>query len=94
MFTQRAGDGIHRSWQYGLTEVNSQEKELRARIQVESGGFLSGEQFAPGIKVNTKTILRWAHDDQNIEKAKNGSKHVQHHRRALYPEMEAELYHG
>ena len=92
MFTRRAGDGIHHSWQSRLAEVNSQEKELHARIQVESGSFLSGEQFAPGIEVNTKTILRWAHDDQKIEKAR--SKHVQHHRRALYPEMEAELYRG
>ena len=33
------------------------------------------------FSLNTKTILRWARDEK-IEKAKKGSKHVQHHRRA------------
>ena len=76
MFTRGAGDGIHRSWQSRLTEVNSQEKELHAKVQVDSGGFLSGVQFVPGIEVNTMTILRWVHDEQKTEKAKKGSKHV------------------
>ena len=44
------------------------------------------------FSLNTRTILRWAKDEGQIEKARNGSKHVQHHRTATHPEMEAELY--
>ena len=49
-------------------------------------------QTSKFFSLNTKTILRWARDEEKIEKAKKGSKHVQHHRRAMHPEMEAELY--
>ena len=49
-------------------------------------------QTSKFFSLNTKTVLRWAQDEQKIEKAKQGSKHVEHNRRAMYPEVEAELY--
>ena len=49
-------------------------------------------QTSKFFSLNMKTVLRWAQDEQKIEKAKKGSKHVQHNRRAMYPEVEAELY--
>ena len=49
-------------------------------------------QTSKFFSLNTKTVLRWTQDDQKIEKAKKGSKHIQHNRRAMYPEVEAELY--
>lgn len=42
--------------------------------------------------LNTKTILRWARSEALIEKAKKGSKHVTHMRRAEHPELEDVLY--
>ena len=42
--------------------------------------------------LNTKTILRWAADQDKIRKSKKGSKHVKHQRKAVYPDMEEVLY--
>lgn len=44
------------------------------------------------FKLNSKTVLRWVKDREKIKKGKKGSKHIQHQRRADYPEMEEELY--
>ena len=42
--------------------------------------------------LNTKTILRWAADQDKIRKSKKGSKHVKHQRKSVYPDMEYVLY--
>ena len=42
--------------------------------------------------LNTKTILRWAADQDKIRKSKKGSKHVKPQRKAVYPDMEEVLY--
>ena len=42
--------------------------------------------------LNTKTILRWVRDESKLKKAKKGSKHLQHNRRAAYPELKERLY--
>ena len=49
-------------------------------------------QTSKKFSLNTKTILRWAGDEEKIKDAKKGSKHAVHVRRAMYPEMETELY--
>ena len=77
--------------QKSVAKRKSYTREFKLKVVVfyrENNLYQASKLFL----LNTKTILRWAHDEQKIEKAKKGSKHVQHHRRALYPEMEAELY--
>ena len=49
-------------------------------------------QACKSFKLNSKTVLRWEKDKDKIKAGKKGSKHVQHCRRADYPEMETELY--
>ena len=49
-------------------------------------------QTSKQFSLNTKTILRWAGDEEKIKDAKKGSKHAVHVRRAMHPEMETELY--
>ena len=49
-------------------------------------------QTSKKFSLNTKTILRWTGDEEKIKDAKKGSKHVVHVRRAMYPEVETELY--
>ena len=49
-------------------------------------------QTSKRFSLNTKTVLRWIGDEEGIKKAKKGSKHRQHVRPPLYPEMEQQLY--
>ena len=42
--------------------------------------------------LNTKTVIRWAKDEEKLKKAKKGSKHLKHNRRAAHPEVEEKLY--
>ena len=49
-------------------------------------------QTSKRFSLNTKTVLRWIGDEEGIKKSKKGSKHRQHVRRPLYPEMERQLY--
>ena len=49
-------------------------------------------QTSRRFSLNTKTILRWAGDEEKLKKAKKGSKHTVTERKAAFPEMEAKLY--
>ena len=49
-------------------------------------------QTSMKFSLNTKTILRWVQKEELIDTSKKGSKHIVHHRTAMYPEMEAKLY--
>ena len=49
-------------------------------------------QTSKRFSLNTKTVLRWIGDEEGIKKSKKGSKHRQHVRPPLYPEMERQLY--
>ena len=42
--------------------------------------------------LNTKTILRWAADEEKIRQSSKGSKHAKHCRKADYADMEAVLF--
>ena len=50
--------------------------------------YLTSKWFS----LNTKTVLRWIGDEDGIKKSKKGSKHRQHVRPPMYPEMEQQLY--
>ena len=49
-------------------------------------------QTSKKYSLNTKTVLRWVKDEHKLKKARKGSKHLQHHRRAAHPEVEEKLY--
>ena len=49
-------------------------------------------QTTKRFSLNTKTILRWAAEEEKLKKAKKGSKRAITTRKAAFPEMEAELY--
>ena len=49
-------------------------------------------QTSKRFSLNTKTLLRWIGDEDGIKKSKKGSKHRQHVRPPMYPEMERQLY--
>ena len=42
--------------------------------------------------LNTKTVMRWIKDEEKIRQSKKGSKHSEHDRRAMYPDVEERLY--
>jgi len=49
-------------------------------------------QTSKRFSLNTKIVLQWVGDEEGIKNSKKGSKHRQHVRPPLYPEMERQLY--
>ena len=46
------------------------------------------------FSLNTKTLLRWKADEQNISDSPTGSRHVKHSKGATYPQMEESSIQG
>ena len=44
------------------------------------------------FSLNTKTVLQWIKDEETIKSSKKGSKHKQHARPPMHPEIETRLY--